>query len=83
MADAAGKSYPVRAIYEFFKHLEGQETQDGRTELNAFLAECDEKNLSLVVGKELFDVGHEHYNRMVHPEAVGPDCPLCPSPARG
>ena len=27
MADAAGKSYPVRAIYEFFKHLEGQETE--------------------------------------------------------
>ncbi len=82
MADS--NAYPVRAVYEYFRMLERA------SELEAFLKECDEKKLTLDVGARLFSVGHQHFTRLSKParpgeavpEAVGPDCPLCPGPPR-
>jgi len=85
MADSAGKdpaSYPVRAIYDFFKKLEGVKTPDGKTELETFLAECDAGGLTLPVSQDLYEIGHKHFDRLIRVNAVGPDCPLCPSPPR-
>ena len=76
IAKEVSKSLPVRGVYLYFKALETANA------LESFLAECDQKNLTLNVGQELYDVGQDHFNRVAHTEAAGPDCPACPRPRR-
>jgi hypothetical protein len=42
---------------EFFQRLEARRTQGGETELDAFLADCDENNPKLIGGKDRFAAG--------------------------
>ena len=68
---------PVRGIYLYF------ETLSRANALEAFLAECDRKQLTLGVNETLYRVGESHFNNLkkdVGLEAVGPDCPACPRP---
>jgi hypothetical protein len=77
--DKAPKQLPVDGIYAYFKLLEKAGT------IGKFIEECKKKKLTLGVTKELFDLGHDHFQqlqKLPHASAVGPgsDCPACPKP---
>ncbi|MFC7700873.1 hypothetical protein ACFQX9_29820 [Bradyrhizobium sp. GCM10028915] len=76
------KLYDVRAIYAFFKILENSQTSEGKNKLELFLADCDKNGNKMGVDRALFDLGHDHFSSPTDIDAVGPDCPLCPSPGR-
>jgi hypothetical protein len=74
------KALPVRGVYQYFKTLEGTTAPDGSSALESFLAECDRMQLTVGVSDALYAVGNNHFSKLVHTKAVGPDCPACPNP---
>jgi hypothetical protein len=68
----------VRGVYEFFMMME-----KGKL-LEAFLKECNEKELKLIAGADLFEAGERHFGRLIRISVAGPgDCPACPKPPLG
>lgn len=66
------KRLRVRGIYLYFQEMKRQR------KLEAFLAECDQHELTLGVDQALFQLGHDHFRKAM--DAVGPECPACPEP---
>jgi hypothetical protein len=65
----------VRGVYQYFMML-----QQGNL-LEPFLKECDERNLKLIAGPDLFETGARHFRGLVRIAVAGPaDCPACPKP---
>jgi len=73
--EGGARTLSVRGVYLYFKALEDAGT------VEAFLADCDAKNLTLGVSDTLYALGHDHFGR-IQTESVGPECPACPSPRR-
>ncbi len=68
----------VRGVYQFFMMMEKDKL------LEAFLKECDEKELKLLAGAKLFEVGERHFGGLIRMSVAGPgDCPACPKPPLG
>jgi hypothetical protein len=73
---------PVRGVYLYFRALERTTAPDGRNALEAFLSECDKRQLKLLVSGDLYQLGHDHFSGLVRIQAAGPDCPACPNPPK-